>query len=152
MSGARFSEEWLRGLKDKGLKTNDKFVKPTSAPVEDKPKRNGKFNAIKVEDPEGGKIIDSKIEAAHVAVFRREMREGKIFCYSRQVEFWLPSMDAKYIADHGWFDPSGQYHVADSKGMQTADFKLKWKAVQKQHPEIRFHLLTEKKFKGVETL
>ena len=146
----RFSEEWLADMRRKGLGINDKFGKP-AAPAPEKKQRASKFGNVKVDDPEGGKKFDSTSEGKHAAVFRKELREGKILTYSRQVEFWLPSMDAKYTADHGWHDLDGNYHVGDSKGVETADFKLRWKAVKKLHPGFRFHLI-KGKFKGSETL
>jgi hypothetical protein len=154
MAKEKFTQEWLDNLRTKGFSYQDKFSNKVDVQIKDsKPaKRNGKYNAIKVEDPETGTMIDSKIEAAHVAVFRKELKEGIIQTYSRQVEFYILSIGCKYIADHGWFDSDWVYHVADSKGMQTPEFKLKWKAVQLQYPNIKFHLITDKKFKGTATL
>ena len=49
-----------------------------------------------------------------------------------------------YLADFTYFDNKKKRWIAeDTKGMETPDFRLKWKLVQSQYPEYEFRKITK---------
>lgn len=100
-----------------------------------KPKR-GKFGNIKTSDPEGGKAYDSRLEAKHGAEYQAMLERGEIRKLERQKVFTLHA-GIKYIADFLITHLDGSLEAVDSKGMETAIFKLKKKLFLVDFPTVR---------------
>lgn len=96
-------------------------------------KSKNKFGAKKIEID--GVKFDSKREARRWQALRLELRGGAISNLERQVSYSIEvngRLICKYIADFV-YDRDGLTIVEDSKGHQTADFKLKRKLMQAVH-------------------
>lgn len=100
-----------------------------------KPKR-GKFGNIKTSDPEGGKAYDSRLEAKHGAEYQAMLERGEIRKLERQRVFTLHA-GIKYIADFLITHLDGSLEAVDSKGMETAIFKLKKKLFLVDFPAVK---------------
>lgn len=100
-----------------------------------KPKR-GKFGNIKTSDPEGGKAYDSRLEAKHGAEYQAMLERGEIRKLERQKVFTLHA-GIKYIADFLITHLDGSLEAVDSKGMETAIFKLKKKLFLVDFPAVK---------------
>lgn len=130
-------------LSAKGLKIIGGTAQP---PAPAKAAKKNKFGAIKTPDPETGTMIDSKQEAKDRAMFRRMLKDGEIAIYAQQPEV-IAADGIKYRGDHlviRLINGCPQIEIADSKGMQTPEFKLKWKLVLKKFPWV----IWTKLFKG----
>lgn len=126
----------FRAMLDAGKVTKKGRVKVWPEALETR-KSGNKFNAQPQADPETGKRVDSKQELKHRQRFRLMLKAGEILSYAWQPEFMLEA-GVKYRADHLIVHLDGSIEVYDTKGVETADFKIKWKQVQKRYPKIRF--------------
>ena len=99
------------------------------------PKR-GKFGNHKTPDPKGGKMYDSKLEAKHGAEYESMLAAGKIAKLERQHPFTLYA-GIKYICDFLITHLDGSLEAVDSKGVETAEFRLKKKLFLKDFPHIK---------------
>lgn len=96
----------------------------------------------------GGEKFDSKREALRHIVLKDMEKHGEIFNVKRQPRYSLIVNDVKictYVGDWRYFVkargfPSGMEVVEDSKGVQTRDFRIKWKLCQALYPEIEWRL------------
>ena len=107
--------------------------------------RTHKYNATKtVVD---GHTFDSKAEAHRYSELRILERAGVISDLELQPSFELMSSfkDAQkrahraitYVADFA-YDEDGRRIVEDVKGMETPEFRIKWKMAIRQYPHIEF--------------
>jgi len=113
-------------------------AKPTRAP------KRGKFGNIKTSDPEGGKAYDSRLEAKHGAEYQAMLERGEIRKLERQKVFTLHA-GIKYIADFLITHLDGSLEAVDSKGMETAIFKLKKKLFLVDFPAVKLTIRTAAK-------
>lgn len=102
-----------------------------------------------------GITFDSKLEADRYVRLRTLLFAGEIHNLQLQPEFqiekgWLdPKTGEKhrsrfYRADFRYIDiRTNRWIVEDTKGVETADFKLKWELVQSQYPEFLFRKVTK---------
>ena len=98
--------------------------------------------------------FDSRLEAERYIQLKLLKQAGEINHLSLQEEFQItrgwtnPETGEKtrsrfYRADFCYFDLKAQKWIAeDTKGVETADFKLKWTLVRKQYPDYEFRKLT----------
>ena len=88
-------------------------------------KRNGKFNAIKVNAPEGR--FDSKMEYERFLVLRLLERAGEICDLQRQIPYALQAGGihiSTYVADFV-YKKNGETVVEDAKGFRTSEYLQK---------------------------
>lgn len=107
-----------------------------------KPKKN-KYNAKKTKVD--GITFDSKKEADYYVGLKMLLRAGEIKGFARQAEFIVIEGDdetapTKYKADFVVFHKDGQAEVIDVKGIETAEFKLKMKALREKMPKLKVNL------------
>lgn len=110
----------------------------------------------------GTEKFDSKREALRHLVLKDMEKQGEIGGLRRQPKFVLKVSGQKictYVGDWEYWDlPKGAHRaqrpqppspgrhaigchvVEDSKGVQTRDFKIKWKLCQALYPEIEWRL------------
>ena len=132
------SGELQVGRKGKIVASQKAFASPApkvSPQKTAKPKR-GKFGNIKTSDPEGGKAYDSRLEAKHGAEYQVMLERGEIRKLERQKVFTLHA-GIKYIADFLITHLDGSLEAVDSKGMETAIFKLKKKLFLVDFPAVK---------------
>ena len=109
-----------------------------------------KFNVgPKEERTVDGIVFDSKREAFHYRSLKIAEQVGAITGLELQPRLRLQEpfedRDGKhrravdYVGDFG-FKKDGQYTVVDTKGFETAAFKIKWKLVIAKFPEIKFEV------------
>ena len=101
-----------------------------------------------------GITFDSKLEAERYEQLLLLEKAGVIHHLKLQVEFQInqgwknPDTGEKiksnfYVADFQYVDDNeGRIIVEDTKGMETADFRLKWNLVRSQYPYIVFRKIT----------
>ena len=111
-----------------------------------------KYNAKKTVA--NGITFDSKLEAERYEQLMLLERAGEISGLQLQVEFQIfkgyisPDTGEKtrsvtYVADFAYIDNrDNRMIVEDTKGIETADFRLKWKLVQNQYPQYTFRKVT----------
>lgn len=111
-----------------------------------------KYNAKKTEV--NGITFDSKLEAERYEQLLWLERAEEITGLVLQPEFQILKgyriadtgekvRSRFYIADFMYFDKrSKHWIVEDTKGMETADFRLKWDVVRTQYPEYEFKKVT----------
>lgn len=87
-----------------------------------------------------GSIIDSKRECSRYEDLIMLQRCGEIHDLRRQVKYQLiPSQPefgerpCSYIADFVYVDKGGVFHVEDSKGFKTREYKIKRKLMAMVH-------------------
>lgn len=111
------------------------------------PKRS-KYGARKVELD--GMIFDSKQEARDWSELKIRERAGEIRNLRRQVVFkceWNGVQICKYIADFAFEEKrDGEWHpvVADTKGFETALFRIKAKIMLAAH-DVEIRLLKHRR-------
>lgn len=102
-------------------------------------KRN-KYGAVKTQCHDI--LHDSKLEAGHAKELRLAQKAGLISKLLFQHELSLiveERLICIYIADFCYFhEGTKKYTIADSKGKETAVFRLKWKLAQATHPNFDF--------------
>lgn len=114
---------------------------------------NNKYSAQKsIVD---GISFDSKLEAERYKQLMLLRQAGEISDLNLQFEFQIfhgfvdPDTGIKekssfYRADFVYLDIAKKQWIAeDTKGIETAEFKLKWKLVKQQYPEYKFRKLTK---------
>ena len=94
--------------------------------------------------------FDSKLEAERYKQLLLLRQAGEICDLSLQFEFQIfhgsinPDTGEKekssfYLADFVYLDIKKKQWIAeDTKGVETPDFKLKWKLVKQNYPEYQF--------------
>lgn len=90
----------------------------------------------------GGEKFDSKREALRHLVLKDMEKHGEIQRLFRQPRFKLKvngKLICAYVGDWGYFQDKKAV-VEDSKGVQTRDFRIKWKLCQALYPEIEWRL------------
>ncbi len=108
--------------------------------------KRGKFGNHKTIDPKGGKMYDSKLEARHGAEYQNMLSAGQIAALERQHVFILYA-GIKYICDFLITHLDGSLEAVDSKGVETAEFRLKKKLFLKDYPHIKFTVRKAKQSK-----
>lgn len=95
----------------------------------------------------GGEKFDSKREALRHLVLKDMEKHGEIRGLQRQPRFKLKvngALICTYVGDWKYIDPRLRLFkrevVEDSKGVQTRDFRIKWKLCQALYPEIEWRL------------
>lgn len=124
----RLSEEEYRQL----LSNLGKGDKPKSA-------KKSKYNAKKVRVD--GILFDSRKEAEYYGSLKLLQRAGVIDGFCRQARFVTTEGDeetraTEYVADFILLFPDKTYKIVDVKGVETAVFKLKMKALKEKYPKI----------------
>ena len=111
-----------------------------------------KYNAKKTTID--GITFSSKLESERYLQLKLLQQAGEIEGLSLQDEFqiargWInPETGEKiksafYIADFCYFDnKTHRWVVEDTKGMETPEFRLKWKLVQSQYRDFEFRKVT----------
>ena len=111
-----------------------------------------KYKAQKTEV--NGITFDSKLESERYEQLLWLERAGEITDLILQPEFQVfrgyvnPDTGEKkkstfYIGDFQYVDiQNHKVIVEDTKGMETPEFRLKWKLVQSQYPEFEFRKVT----------
>lgn len=80
-----------------------------------------------------GFTFDSKKEAEYYCHLKLLVKAGRVVTFLRQVPFHLPG-GIKYVADFMVFFTTGEIDVIDVKGVKTAEYKIKKKAVEHHYP------------------
>lgn len=114
------------------------------------PKKN-KFGNTEVPDPETGSVIKSIQEAKDRAMFRRMLLSGEIALYAPQPEVIASPVDpenppshseaVKHTPDHlviRFVDGQPVIEIYETKGLETPDFKIKWKLVTAKFPQFKW--------------
>lgn len=95
-------------------------------------------------DTASGKF-DSRLEYKHFLDLQLLQRAGKITRLNRQVRFKLGRSDkciVHYVADFVYYDfELEKWVVADTKGMETPEFKIKLKWLLDTYDEFVFKLI-----------
>jgi hypothetical protein len=101
-------------------------------------KATHKFGAVRTE--RAGLKFDSKAEADYHDLLQVAVRAGDLVGLMRQPVFYLPG-GTRYIADFlcSWGD--GRVDARDVKGVETAEFKVKWREVQVAYPFMTFVMI-----------
>ena len=111
-----------------------------------------KYNAKKTTI--GNITFDSKLEAERFQQLLLLEQAGEISGLQLQVEFQIlkgwknPETGEKirsrnYIADFVYIDEATNKAIAeDTKGVETADFRLKWAMVKSLYPQYEFRKVT----------
>ena len=111
-----------------------------------------KYNAKKTVV--NGITFSSKLESERYQQLMLLERAGEISGLQLQVEFQIfkgyisPDTGEKtksvtYIADFVYINNgTNQMIVEDTKGVETPDFRLKWKLAKSQYPEYEFRKVT----------
>lgn len=101
-----------------------------------------------------GITFDSRLEGERFQQLRLLEKAGEIWQLRLQVELQIfcgyinPDTGEKtkssfYIADFMYTDMENRkIIVEDTKGMETPEFKLKWKLVQSMYPQYEFRKVT----------
>ena len=101
-----------------------------------------------------GITFDSKLEADRYEQLLWLLKAGEISNLQLQPEFqifkgWVdPETGEKhksrfYVGDFCYIDMRDHKQIVeDTKGMETADFRLKWEYVQSYYPEYEFRKVT----------
>lgn len=90
----------------------------------------------------GGEKFDSKREALRHIVLKDMEKHGDIKRLLRQPRFRVNvngKLICTYVGDWAYVE-NGRTVVEDSKGVQTRDFRIKWKLCQALYPEIIWRL------------
>jgi len=114
--------------------------------------RYNKFQNQKTEV--NGITFDSKLEADRFQQLKLMELAGEITNLRLQVEFQIfqgyinpdtgeKTKSSNYVGDFMYTDiHEHKVIVEDTKGIETPDFKLKWKLVQSQYPQYEFRKVT----------
>lgn len=84
----------------------------------------------------GGRVFDSKAEAARFVELTRQQEAGLIFGLQCQVPFALEvnrQLICKYVADFVYINADGSRVVEDVKGVRTRDYAIKAKLMKAIH-------------------
>lgn len=149
----------------KGLITNRTARLPTdlALPAVEKPKRHGKYNAVKVK--EDGHTFDSKMEHGRYRELKLLERAGKISGLVVHPEYLLQQAvqdgtkvirpiiyeaDFAYTEDYEIGTTAGttirsRCVVEDTKGRETPHFRDKAKMFRAAYPQIDFRILRKEK-------
>ena len=109
-----------------------------------------KYGNAKLDTPSGK--FDSRLEYKHFLDLQMLQKAGKITRLNRQVRIKLGESEkckVHYIADFAYFDFSlNKWVIADTKGLPTAEFKVKMKWLLDSYSGFVFRLI----FKGKDEL
>ena len=131
----KFYQE-LKALQESGLIKG--FVVPTIKDME-----KNKFRAVKCTID--GHKFDSMLESKYYLHLLREQQAGRVKSFDMQVKFILQDKFKKngksireiaYVADFDITYADGKRLVIDTKGRETADFKIKHKMFDYRYPEL----------------
>ena len=101
-----------------------------------------------------GITFDSKLEADRYVQLRWLEKAGEIQALVLQPEFQIlrgfvnPDTGEKtksrfYVGDFGYIDnANNKIIIEDTKGMETAEFRLKWDLVKSLYPQFEFRKVT----------
>lgn len=105
--------------------------------------RTSKYGNTKLDTPSGK--FDSRLEYQHYLDLSLLQKSGKITRLNRQVRFKLGQSDkckVHYVADFVYYDLTlEKWVVADTKGMETTDFKIKLKWLLDSYDGFVFKLI-----------
>lgn len=97
-----------------------------------------KYNNKKVISD--GIRFDSILEKNHFHTLLTRKKAGDIKGFLRQISLHLPA-GIIYRADFLVFENNGDICVDECKGVETNDFKIKWKQAKFCYPWIKFRLV-----------
>lgn len=106
----------------------------------EKPKIS-KYSAIKTVY--SGKTYDSKLEARYAQFIERMIKKGEAVSVEPQYTLRLEvngELICKYIPDFMITFTDGHIEMWDAKGMETKDFKIKWKLAKVLYPQYDFKI------------
>ena len=101
-----------------------------------------------------GITFDSKLEAERYQQLRLLEKAGEISALKLQVEFQIlhgykdaetgeKNRSRYYVGDFVYVDErTNRLVVEDTKGVETADFSLKWAIAKSSYPEYQFRKVT----------
>lgn len=110
-----------------------------------------KYNAKKTQV--NGITFDSKLESERFQQLLLLEKAGEICDLTLQMEFQIfqgyrdpetgeKEKSAFYVADFVYLDCKARKWIAeDTKGVETKDFRLKWKLVKQRYPDYTFRIL-----------
>ena len=98
-------------------------------------KATHKFGSVRTE--RAGVSFDSKAEADYHDVLQLALRAQQLVGLMRQPVFYLAG-GTRYVADFLCFWADGRVDTRDVKGVETAEFKVKWREVQVAYPFMTF--------------
>lgn len=124
MSGVRWTEEKLKNYQSRRGGKRQETPPPPK-------KRSGKYNAKKVVVD--GIRFDSKKEAKYYEELKLRKAAGEVEYFLLQVPFHLPG-GVVYKCDFQEFLSDGSVRYVDTKGFETAEFKIKKKQVEALYP------------------
>lgn len=108
-----------------------------------------KYGNTKLDTPSGK--FDSRLEYQHYLDLQMLQRAGKITRLNRQVRIKLgksPNCKVHYVADFAYYDfEKDSWIIADTKGFETADFKLKLKWLLDSYSNFVFYLIFKRETK-----
>lgn len=96
-----------------------------------------KYGAVKTEND--GIVFASKAEARRYTILKILVASGEVIGFLRQVPVYLPG-GTRYVCDFQIFYADGRVVMEDVKGMETAEFKIKWREVQAAYPWMTFEI------------
>lgn len=105
-----------------------------------KPKRS-KYSAVKTIF--SGKTYDSKLEARYAQFIELMIKSGEAESVEPQHTLRLEvngELICKYIPDFMITFSDGHIEMWDAKGMETKDFKIKWKLAKVLYPQYKFEI------------
>lgn len=110
-----------------------------------------KYNAKKTQV--NGITFDSKLESDRYQQLLLLEKAGEICDLTLQMEFQIfhgyrdpetgeKEKSAFYVADFVYLDCKARKWIAeDTKGIETKEFRLKWKLVKQRYPDYTFRIL-----------
>ncbi len=102
--------------------------------------QGNKYGAKKTEFK--GEIYDSKGEAGLAAEIDIRIKAGQVESVERQVRFLLfgrgGAKICTHVVDFVLTMPDGSLEVWEYKGMETRDFKIKYKLFLDNYPNIKY--------------
>jgi hypothetical protein len=107
-----------------------------------------KYNATKVTID--GIVFDSKLESKYYLYLKDAKMKGLLNDFELQKEYILqPAFkkngksfrEIKYVADFLVYDLKGNVHIIDTKGLETAEFKIKRKLFEYVYPELSLQVI-----------
>ena len=110
-----------------------------------------KYHSKKTEV--NGIVFDSKLESDRYQQLLLLEKAGEICDLTLQMEFQIfhgyrdpktgeKEKSAFYVADFVYLDCKARKWIAeDTKGVETKEFRLKWKLVKQRYPDYTFRIL-----------
>ena len=107
------------------------------------PKKVSKYRSKKVKVD--GILFDSQKEADYYMELKLLTQAGEVKGFCRQPRFVVTNGDdnvsaTEYVADFIVFQNDGSFKIVDTKGVETAAFKLKKKSFHEKYPSLNIEI------------